>query len=648
MKMSRILMVFIIGIISLNLIFADGITKKTFLIKGELEITPQLTTACSGGGTWNNGGVFIIDSENMNGALSSKENDDTLYFSAAASSCDLVIYNTNDIEVYRRSNLNADAIKQGLKNGIPVTLPITSTNPTFNFKVKIYHLSTNSNILETIVTVPNPNAVDTQIEATSSDRLIPQSGIECNSSNLNSVAVVYGGLSVCSAQQEDYVGAPVQYNWAGITSGTETTTSYISTFASLFQKFSFDDFYITANYHGSGTQRIILSPAILYKINNTELELNNLIPKITSIYSNITDGQVLYDDIISYNNFNSELKQRLGLLTTDNVTTINPISNKYYILRASGDTYYIPLYSPSSFSVWAERNLTTTASFDPTWERINYSGYTSSYPPTQNGQLYSDFIYNTYPDRKYISTIKYRPVDITLNSGGNKVDYNITVLVCYGVYMTDEFIGDSIYNGRISGCAVLPPQNLRGETINDNLSNPFVSKTDSLGNIIKKIHVKIPTGYTAIALKFQPSAGGGVEKTSIAGILKEPPYNPITNLSESSITCHYATSNTVVGGVIVSSVYNYTVNAHLEIIGGATTNNDKYYNWCSRAGVSNTSNPIELFSCNPTDIWKKSIDITKTFQSNTPESLITMVTTVMDRKTHQRFAKAIQISCTPE
>ncbi len=659
MKMSRILMVFIIGIISLNLIFADGITKKTFLIKGELEITPQLTTACSGGGTWNNGVVFIIDSENMNGALSSKENDDTLYFSAAASSCDLVIYNTNDIEVYRRSNLNADAIKQGLKNGIPVTLPITSTNPTFNFKVKIYHLSTNSNILETIVTVPNPNAVDTQIEATSSDRLIPQSGIECNSSNLNSVAVVYGDLSVCSAQHEDYVGAPVQYNWASITSGTGTTTSYISTFASLFQKFSYDDFSIDNNYHGTGRQRIILNPQIDVQFNLLNQDVVSLNNRVSLIYNNITDGYELYDDIVDFDNLTTDLKSSVGYADTQTIT-VSQIPNKYKVITESGITYYIPLYAPSGYAVSAVRRLITNYDiFDPTQERVSGGNYVENYPPIVGNKLYSDF-YAATPDRKWFSTIRYKPIDLHLSNGGSLIDYKITVVGCTGNDPDDENPGHSPIGW--SGCnTVIPANNLRGDTINDTLTNPFFLRTNEAGEIEDIIHVKIPTGIYGIGVKFQPASGGN-EKSSEAAEIKEL-YAPISNINITNPHTNTECKYTITQDENEKPVYTYRVSAHLVISGGSNAGYYLHnrYGLCLKAHVANYSpsdipRMLALAGCSPTGNSKNETDVGPyyfTFKSGdpgyneanpTPQTSVLLFVTLKDYRTNQRFAKALTLT----
>jgi len=87
MKMSKILLVFIIGIISLDAVFAGGISSKTFLIKGDLAINSALSGRCISGLDWDEVTPTIdidqiFDPEGGGSNLSKANSSDTLYFAA--------------------------------------------------------------------------------------------------------------------------------------------------------------------------------------------------------------------------------------------------------------------------------------------------------------------------------------------------------------------------------------------------------------------------------------------------------------------------------------------------------------------------------------------------------------------------------------
>lgn len=240
MDMSKILIVFIIGIISLNILFADGITKKTFLVKGDLEVSPQLSTLCANGSSNIAEGEWESDTE-VN--LASKLNDDTLYFVAQSSTgCSLKIYpgsGTNPL--YQVSGKKAEAIKNILSTGVAVTAKITSTDPTINFVVKIINSDTQEVLLETTITVPNPNAAGTLVNATNS-KIILSYGTGslplCDSGNLsiNKIILHDGILKKCQ-----------NGSWSAFDSGTGGSVSVDSIIAkldkSIFKK-KWDDNYV--------------------------------------------------------------------------------------------------------------------------------------------------------------------------------------------------------------------------------------------------------------------------------------------------------------------------------------------------------------------------------------------------------------------
>ncbi len=185
MKMSKILLILVMGIISLNLIFA-GTVSKTFLIKGDLVITPNLTAACASGTLGGDNPIIDelqVDAQKHNGpslqaAKSNKENVLNLFFSGTTfqPKCKLEIYTPNNtsVPIYSQDNLTALGIKAKLNEGIVIgPINITSTSNTVNFYVKIKSNTqlnpTYQERLLTTIVVPNPNATQSKIYADYAD-----------------------------------------------------------------------------------------------------------------------------------------------------------------------------------------------------------------------------------------------------------------------------------------------------------------------------------------------------------------------------------------------------------------------------------------------------------------------------------------------
>ncbi len=162
MKISKIFLILIIGIISLNAIFAGQITQKSYMIKGDLIITDTLRTACSEGKSWDElmqGDEVDFPDDDQGGMFSAINNlFDQLFFAAVTSKCDLEVYSPTGTIIKTYKNLNADGIKEGLNLGFLVG-PVNDTGTeTQNFIIKIRKQSDSVVLLETTVKTLNPSA----------------------------------------------------------------------------------------------------------------------------------------------------------------------------------------------------------------------------------------------------------------------------------------------------------------------------------------------------------------------------------------------------------------------------------------------------------------------------------------------------------
>lgn len=302
MKMSKILLVFIIGIISLNAVFAGGVSSKTFLIKGDLAINSALSGRCISGLDWDEVTPTIDSDQFFNpdgsGNLSRANSSDTLYFAAPPNStCMLEIYTPNNTTdpIYYKTNLNANAIKYGLNNGIVIgPVAIASTTQTVNFTVKIKGQTASGvgnrdhytqELLTTTITVPNPNSEDTHIAAdtTSSIKSTLSSLPPCRGQYLRRVMLFNGVLKYCD---------PFEFSWTNIVpagGGNVTVDSLLPMFnQNIFEK-KMDDAYV---YHltikAGGIHGSYISPGA---ISGSKIALETIESE------HIKDGSILMTDL---------------------------------------------------------------------------------------------------------------------------------------------------------------------------------------------------------------------------------------------------------------------------------------------------------------------------------------------------------------
>ncbi len=247
MNMSKIILVFIIGIISLNVIFG-GQVAKTYLVKGDLTSTPQLITKCQEGS--DTGGSAEIDQSQIviipegGSTLSSPSvrppvngsNLLELFFVQAETACQLEIYTPNNTTnpIYKKGNLNSTGLKNILKSGIIIgPININSPGNAVDFIVKIksgVNPIYDTELLTTTITVPNPNAEDNFISADYSDfadyaydspgtagsvnRLVGGSATPptCDPTNDRTIYNADGTLKYCFGDQGVWVDVKNLYN----------------------------------------------------------------------------------------------------------------------------------------------------------------------------------------------------------------------------------------------------------------------------------------------------------------------------------------------------------------------------------------------------------------------------------------------------
>lgn len=159
MKISKIFLILIIGIISLNAIFAGQITQKSYLIKGVLTITDELHTACVNGKDWGQliASDIIYEQDQMYNLLARNKVFDQLFFAEAASKCDLEIYSPSGTRIRKYANLNAEGIKEGLNTGFIVGPVNDAGTPIHAFTIKIKKQANSATLLETTIKTLNPS-----------------------------------------------------------------------------------------------------------------------------------------------------------------------------------------------------------------------------------------------------------------------------------------------------------------------------------------------------------------------------------------------------------------------------------------------------------------------------------------------------------
>jgi hypothetical protein len=314
MKIKYVLLILIIGIMSLNMVFSNsaGYDVKTFLVKGDLTITPALTQACNGGVNWTEGIEENIDDDQQN--LSGSNQEEIFYFSSSQG-CNIEIYNQANTKIYARNGLHANAIKQGLQNGIPLQLSIVSDTPIINVTVKIKKKLNNSELLSTIIKLPNPKAAGSEVSA---NLLLPSiSTLTCNAENHGKIAIISGEFKKCCSQQ--HVCSPL--GWQTFLSGSSTPN--IDSIVSVFYNQQFQKYTDDANF------------------------------------SSIR----LRDNFINLDHLDNNLKNRLGVVVESNEVQEIEIDdyNRYLRVKVdSGNWEYIKLYPAESFIYAQSRNLPLT------------------------------------------------------------------------------------------------------------------------------------------------------------------------------------------------------------------------------------------------------------------------------------------------
>jgi len=291
MKISKIFLILIIGIISLSFITAGEITSKNYLIKGELTITDDLHDACADGGTWS------FSSNILN----------QLFF-ASINSCTLEIYSPNSLDPIRTyTGLTAEAIKQGLNSGIVIGPILIGSTDILTFTIRIKNYS-GTLLLETPIRSISPSSgIKIGSDYLKNTTL---SNTPCNSGNLGDVAVIDNKLTSCVYYSE---GGYLWQEFAG------TTTPYISNFLQLFQKFDHSRFTVKAN------------PTIAI----------TLLPITNDIISN---------HAVSINKLDQDVINRLGTQQNDDDVQIEGEFDDYLRIQTdTGEWYYVKLYPAKSF-----------------------------------------------------------------------------------------------------------------------------------------------------------------------------------------------------------------------------------------------------------------------------------------------------------
>lgn len=174
MKYKNILLIMIVGILSLNLVFAaNSYMSKTYRISGNLEINQKMIDHCANGSPYSSNGNYFEAYQDDGGEPNANfQNLNNLFiklFFAAPvqytqKTCRIEIYSPNNKITPKMVayNLNANGLKQALEQGILIG-PINADREVslLEFKVKIMARTgsgIDNTLLETVVVVPNINA----------------------------------------------------------------------------------------------------------------------------------------------------------------------------------------------------------------------------------------------------------------------------------------------------------------------------------------------------------------------------------------------------------------------------------------------------------------------------------------------------------
>ncbi|MFA5746360.1 MAG: hypothetical protein WCX82_04285 [archaeon] len=655
MKISKTLLILVIGLLSLNLIFAGSITKQ-YRITGDLVITPALNAACSGGtGTWSSG--TSTNDTGIGGNLSQGNLFEKLFFAVAPSGCTLEIYSPNNQIVYSNSNLTAELIKSGLKNGIITGFiaPITTTT-TLDFKVKIKQDTSPSYLLETTIVLPNPNVTENVIGADKLTSKIEGTQGICNSNSKGDIMVVDGVLKQCSSSDV----SSGSYVWTPINNGTGGSGLVLSDFLpTQFTACPNAGCYINGTQYSQTAGKIKLkSGAIIgdniaigaINLNHFSEEVMTYLDNLQFNITNVTNEYLdISNESIEIDHLSSDLRNRIGSLETDNSASgLTAVTGKYYMIYdGNGNTYYVPIYASNNFGAFAFRNLLTYQTFDSTWERKTGAEYSSTYPPEVGYKVFDyapfpDYTQNSSyrPDRRHIGIGKYVPIDLRLSSGGPNQNYKVTIKECTMGYSDSEheYLGYSDPSGW-SDCSDLSSA-IVGATIGETLSNNFTVTTDSSGSLTKRIHIKKMTTKKGILVIYTNLANPSSNKARAAATIMNF-YNNSSDIDISQQACTY----TVVPGIVPFTSTTY--NIHVQYNAWFSTQSAGYYYWCANVGLESdpTTGCIPgnyNYRQTPTPIW-----ITSDFTKGTAPTNIKINMTTYDIKTGSRFSKTFLISgCT--
>lgn len=329
MKLKNVFLIFIIGLMSINLVFA-GSYKQNYRISGDLEISNNLNSVCiAGSGNWVEGTFYAdycSDPATCGGSqtaqFSLKNFIDTLFF-APAGGCMIEIYSPNNPNhiIYENKGsgnkgLTAEAIKIGLQNGISVgPIEPNSESKVLNFKVRIRNNnSAATELLTTTVAVPNPNYKDNVI---TSDYLKNLDNTEnCNQHTVGKIGILNKELSQCVQTKDDVNPNQFIYYWVKLNSQTQ----YIGNFTNLLKKFDSSVFYPILKNN---------------KLNITLKKIN-------------TD--MIEDDAVTIDKLSNDLRSVIGeKVTASNVDLVTSHNDYIRVKGNDGDWYYIKLYPADSF-----------------------------------------------------------------------------------------------------------------------------------------------------------------------------------------------------------------------------------------------------------------------------------------------------------
>jgi len=652
MKITKVLMFLIIGILSLNLIYAGSI-QKSFLIKGEFTIPNQGL-----------GGQHPCD---LGGA------GDCKIFIYGPNSSTLNLAPDTFVSTVQNRYLDVAKIKSALSAGITTpVLNITSTAPTVDFTVKIMkgHSSYTTEVLSTVVSVPNPNASGTQISANILEGTA--TAPTCSSTeNVGQIRIINGTFKIC----KNYEGF---FGWNNLISGGTSGDGLQSADFNpvVFARCPPAGCYLGSiqlpqtadkmNLRNNSITNQYIAPGSISFSNLSQEVLDYLASlnttNVTNVTQEVTEVVELDSDSVSLDHLDSDLKSRIGVvqeIPVDEIDDLKDVELKFYKIKDGGNTYYIPVQISTAFEVYAFRDLFAQSAFDSTYERNTSSGYhAGTFPlgPTQLTLKYSDYIYPRLT-RKYTTTERYLPANINITSGGDNQNYDVTLYECKRTGPNDghnEYAGDPGDHYNVTYCDEISSSRIKGKTKNSSLtfvggSNTFRVTTDSNGNYSSKIHINgfnplkrlIYANFKSAAATNDP--GKDTIITNFSAI-----YNPITEIQHTTaatptgLNCQYSVNEA--GGYFVSLPRLQFKATGGSVNGEEDPGESHWFDWVICPYVGNN---FEERNCRPpkTDNAETGIYNTSFVSGYNPSAApVNVLVSIKDRRTGQRFARTFAIS----